>query len=104
MIAPAGVSPELPVYEIFSLDKEVADIKGPASLKDRYYTEDIPFGIVTWSLLARVAEVKIPVLDALITLGSVILGEDCRKTGRSIRDLGIEGMDMAAFKDYLWNG
>jgi opine dehydrogenase len=104
MIAPAGVSPELPVYEIFNLDKEVADIKGPANLKDRYYTEDIPFGLVTWSLLARVAGVETPVLDALITLGSVILGENCRKTGRSAQDLGIEGMDAAAFKDYLLNG
>jgi opine dehydrogenase len=104
MIAPAGVSPELSVYEIFSLDKEVADIKGPAGLQDRYYTEDIPFGLVTWSLLARTAGVETPILDALITLGTVVLGEDCRKTGRSAGDLGIEGMDLTAFKDYLWNG
>jgi opine dehydrogenase len=104
MIAPAGVSPDLPVYDIFSQDREVADIKGPANFKDRYYTEDIPFGLVTWSLLAQTARVETPVLDALITLGSVVMGEDCRKTGRSPQDLGIEGMDLAAFKDYLLNG
>jgi len=41
MIAPQGVSPSLSVYEIFTLDKEVAEIKGPVGLQDRYFTEDI---------------------------------------------------------------
>jgi opine dehydrogenase len=54
--------------------------------------------------LAEVAGVSTPILDSLITLGSVIIGQDCRKTGRTAKEMGITGMDITAFKAYIQNG
>jgi opine dehydrogenase len=64
--------------------------EGPFNLKTRYLTEDIPFGLVTFSSLGEMLGVPTPVCDALITIASVLNDEDYRKTGRTVQKLGIK--------------
>ncbi|MGX6979450.1 NAD/NADP octopine/nopaline dehydrogenase family protein [Vagococcus elongatus] len=81
-----------------------AKIKGPANVKDRYYSEDIPFGIAQWAKLAKQVGVQTPVMDSLVNLGSLILEEDCWTAGHSLESLGIQDMSLERLKLYMENG
>jgi opine dehydrogenase len=47
-------------------------MKGPESLKDRYVTEDVPYGMVLLSTLGHLLGVPTPTHDALIQLASIV--------------------------------
>ena len=66
-----------------------ANVLGPTSLKDRYVTEDVPYGLVPDSELAKKAGVATPTIDAMIDIASVACQEDYRKTGRTLETLGL---------------
>ena len=76
-------------------------IKGPTSLKNRYFTEDIPYGLVAWSELGKMLKVPTPLIDAFIEIGSIIIEQKPRETGRTLTKLGIEDMTVAQLKKYL---
>lgn len=63
----------------------------PATLQYRYLSEDVPFGIVPVSVLARIAGIPVPVSDAMIEMASICNGEDYRKTGLTEKSLHLEG-------------
>ena len=92
------------IGEAIAGDPNFAKITGPASFDDRYYAEDIPFGIASWAKLAKQVGVETPVMDAMTTLGGVIMQCDCNATGRSLEELGIAGMSVDDLKTYLAEG
>lgn len=92
------------IGEAIAGDPNFAKIKGPADLKNRYFSEDIPYGIAPWAKLAHAMGVQTPLMDGLIHLGSALLGYDCWEKGYSLKDLGIEGMNTEELKNYLQNG
>ncbi|MEV4145041.1 NAD/NADP octopine/nopaline dehydrogenase family protein [Amycolatopsis sp. NPDC049691] len=67
-------------------------IAAPTSLDHRFLTEDIRSTLVPLQALARCAGVATPVVDAAITIMSVLGGEDFRRTGRTLARLGWEGL------------
>lgn len=79
------------VYFKGSFDKEgaVANISGPSSMKDRYITEDVPFGLVPTARIARMFDIETPLIDAVISLTSVINQTDYPREGRTLEELGI---------------
>ena len=70
---------------------EIASILGPTSVDDRYITEDLPYGLVPRSELGRVVGVTTPLIDSLITIGSVVCRNHYWTTGRTLRSLGLDG-------------
>jgi hypothetical protein len=44
--------------------------------------------------LARLARIPVPIVDSIIELSSVIVGEDLRKSARTLHDLGLVGFDF----------
>ena len=64
-------------------------MKGPEHLKDRYVTEDVPYGMVLLSTLGDLLGVPTPTHDAVIQLASIINRTDYWKTGRGIKQLGL---------------
>lgn len=60
----------------------------PESLHTRYIHEDVPCTLVPVAQLARLAEVPTPVMDSVISMASVVAGEDFLKTGRTLERLG----------------
>lgn len=61
----------------------------PTSVHSRYITEDVSQGLVLMESIAHHIGLELPVTSSLITLASVALGIDFRKTGRTIQRLGI---------------
>jgi len=63
--------------------------RDPNSLKSRYFTEDIPFGLFGASQLAKKVGLETPIVDATITIGSVVCQLDVRKVGRTLESIGL---------------
>ncbi|MDR2902546.1 MAG: NAD/NADP octopine/nopaline dehydrogenase family protein [Lactobacillales bacterium] len=93
------------IYEAITGNPNFAKIKGPDGIKNRYFTEDIPFGIVPWALLGDMLGINTPVMDSIITIGNLILQQNTYETGRKLSDMGInENMSLDTLKKYLYEG
>lgn len=79
-------------------------MKGPEHLKDRYVTEDVPYGMVLLSTLGSLLGVPTPTHDAVIQLASVVNRTNYWKTGRGAKELGLSSMDKQRLKTYLLEG
>lgn len=79
-------------------------MKGPEHLKDRYVTEDVPYGMVLLSTLGDLLGVPTPTHDAVIQLASVINRTDYWKTGRGMKQLGLFTLDKKGLKKFLLEG
>jgi opine dehydrogenase len=79
-------------------------MKGPEHLKDRYVTEDVPYGMVLLSTLGDLLGVPTPTHDAVIQLASVINRTDYWKTGRGMKQLGLSKLEKKGLKKFLLEG
>ena len=79
-------------------------MKGPEHLKDRFVTEDVPYGMILLSTLGDLLGVPTPTHDAVIQLASVINRTDYWKTGRGMKQLGLSQFDKKGLKKFLLEG
>lgn len=77
---------------------------GPFSIQDRYVTEDIPVGCHIYHELGKKYGVSTPVIDSMITLGSVMTGRDFYKTGLTLDDLDLAHLNSEQVLNYLETG
>ena len=77
---------------------------GPDSIQHRYYTEDCGYGLVPWWHLAKAAGVEVPIIDSVITIYSLIHGRDWRTEGRTLEDMGLDGMSVEEMRGYARTG
>jgi opine dehydrogenase len=77
----------------------------PDSVTHRYFTEDIPFGLVIWQSLATEIGLTLPLIDSFIAVSNSLCGRDFVADGRTAQSLGLQGTDVdgirAAFTDGL---
>lgn len=78
--------------------------KGPFSMQDRYVTEDIPMGASLTVSLARKLGVKTPTYDTMIYLASLVNDTDFYSGGRTLANLGLDGLSAEGFQNYLLTG
>ena len=76
----------------------------PDSLTHRYFTEDIPFGLVTWNSLANQIGLRLPLTEAFIRISGILCDADFEATGRTARVLGLEGGNAAGIKTAFLDG
>jgi opine dehydrogenase len=88
----------------FDTEGMAGRIAGPSSVKARYISEDIPYGLVPAALIARQFGVATPVIDAVINLGSTINQTDYWEGGQSLDRLGIAGLSREDLKALLEQG
>ncbi len=81
----------------------IADVKGPSSLRDRYLTEDLPYGLVHRSELGQKASVPTPIIDSIINMGSVVCQTNFWK-GRTLEDLGLAEKTREEIIKYVEEG
>jgi opine dehydrogenase len=87
-----------------NIEEVVARVSGPSSMKHRYVSEDVPYGMVPVSQLAQKLDIAVPIIDSVIDLASVINQTDYRKEGRSIEELGISTMNKNELDKVLQYG
>lgn len=78
-----------PIESLYRYSESNDRAISPTSVHSRYITEDVSEGLVLMESIAHHIGLELPVTSSLITLASVALGIDFRKTGRTIQRLGI---------------
>ncbi|GAB1418900.1 hypothetical protein MASR2M12_16650 [Bacteroidales bacterium] len=76
-------------------------ILAPKTLHSRLLLEDVPTGILPLSELAKIANVSTPLLNSIVEITQALLGVDFRKTGRTLENLGLNGITIDEFKASL---
>lgn len=79
-------------YEAFHQSEPDRWIKAPGTLEHRYFLEDVPYGIVAYSELGRLAGVPTPIIDSVIHLASTAMRRDFRAQGLTLERLGLGGV------------
>jgi len=67
-----------------------ASMAAPESMDTRYLTEDLPFGLCPWSVLAKQWGVPTPTIDAVIQTATVMLQRDFRCQGLDLKEIGAD--------------
>ena len=79
-------------------------IKSPSSLDDRYIHEDVGFGLVPMTALARLAGIETPSIDALIHLVSEATGIRYNETGLTLKKMGLQGIALEDLFRFVQDG
>ncbi len=77
------------LYDQYQHSEVFAPLKAPPDMHNRFVTEDIAYGLVTWADLGDLAGVDTPLMDAFIRIASSIHGVDYFKEGRTLKNLGL---------------
>ncbi len=79
------------------------DIKSPSTIFTRQLTEDIPTGVLPIMELGRTAGVETPLLESMVHICEALLNMDLHSNGRSLKNLGLEGMSKETILNYITN-
>jgi opine dehydrogenase len=100
----AGFGPKGDLWATINGSRMLTQLRAPGSLESRWLTEDIPYGLSAWHDIGKQYGVDAPLMHALVTIGSVVMGFDGWTTGRSLPELGIEGLSKKHLQTYLTHG
>jgi opine dehydrogenase len=82
--------------EIFaSVAKKLKGPIGPQEFNHRFITEDVPYALVFFRSLGRVAGIDMPVTDHFIGLTSALYQTDFWAEGHTVERLGLGGLSSA---------
>jgi len=77
------------LYEAYVNSRPFSRIRAPKTLRHRYITEDVPYGLVSYSSLGDLLEVETPTMDILIDLASLLMDVDYWGEGVTMETLGL---------------
>ncbi len=92
------------IYRAINESEPNRTIKSPKSLDHRYIKEDVGYGLVPMAEIGRLLGIKTPVIDALITLASVMSQTDYRKEGLTLEKMGLAAVRPEAMEKVLHEG
>lgn len=77
-------------------------IKAQSQLENRYFTEDVGYGLIFMSDLAKQIGVETPNMDSIITIVSTIMDRDYRsEKNRTMKSLGLEKYNLEELLNIL---
>jgi opine dehydrogenase len=102
--AGAGFGPAGDLWATINGSRMLTAMRAPGAIGTRWLSEDVPYGLRTWVELGERFGVALPVARALVTLADAVLGTDSWRDGRSLADLGLEGLDRDGLHRLLREG
>ena len=73
----------------------------PASSKERYITEDVPYLLVPIDLLAKKAGLRPVIMESVIHLASAYNDTDYFTAGRTLEKMGLADMSVEEIRGFL---
>lgn len=70
----------------------------------RYMIEDVQMGLALLASTARLAGASVPLVEAFLSIGGAICGEDFSRTGRTLDSVGLGGLDRVDLQKLLREG
>lgn len=93
------------VYECIQGSEEIfLPLEGPNDLNGRYLTEDAPLSLLAMASIGYAAEVKTPLMDSVINLAGALKNENYWQSGRTLKKMGLENMNVKEIKAFLKYG
>tara|TARA_Y100001970_G_scaffold1130_1_gene1330 strand:+ start:13196 stop:14266 length:1071 start_codon:yes stop_codon:yes gene_type:complete len=89
------------LIETISSSKMLTSLKAPGVVNHRWLTEDISYGIYTWSLIGNKFEVPTETMGNIISLASTMLNINLKENSRNLDDLGINKLSLDEIKKLL---
>lgn len=90
------------VYEFNRSSSTHGKVKNaPASSRERYITEDVPYLLVPIYELAKCAGIRPVIMESIIHLASAYNDEDYFATGRTLEKMGLAGMSPKEIQTYF---
>jgi len=90
--------------EVMSTNTAYENIAAPQTVNHRYFTEDIPYGMIPWETLGAFVGVPTPIISSVINLAQEILGVDFRREARDLKQLGLNKLGLTELKEYVEQG
>ena len=100
----SGLGPKGNLWSSINGSEILTQLKAPITVKNRWISEDIPYGIATWSMLGNQIGIETPVMQSLTNIGSIISSDVSWEKSRNLSDLGIEKMAIDNLKKYIKTG
>ncbi len=89
------------LYEVL-LNCYAYQVQGaPTTIENRYVTEDVPYGLVSYALLGKQIGVPVNHLEAMVYIGCAVTGRDFWNEGMNMEKAGLAGMTADEIKDYI---
>lgn len=88
------------MYQISAHNVQMA----PESLKHRYVTEDVPYGLVTVATIGRQIGLPVDKIEAVVNIACMANNEDYWSIGRTAESLGLGGMTAHQMAQYAITG
>jgi opine dehydrogenase len=76
----------------------------PPNLKHRYLTEDVIYGLVPMTEIAKVAKVETPTFNSIITLAGIANEVDYWREGMTLDKLDLQGKNLNQMVDFVNKG
>jgi len=100
----AGFGPRGDLWSVINGSRMLTALRAPGAVETRWLTEDVPYGLATWSLLGQRKGVATPTIDSMVTLTYAVLGRDCWAEARTLDQLGIADLDDSALLALIQHG
>ena len=100
----AGLGPKGNLYHSIRGSEILTKLKAPGTMQNRWLTEDIPYGIATWSLLGTSLGIETPIMKSFIEIGSIVSGVNGWGKARNLFDLGISDLNVEKLRNFLKTG
>src|SRR4029077_2195968 len=76
----------------------------PKSLDHKFFTEDVPTGLIPMSALGAAAGVRTPAIDALMQVARNMTAKDFVEEARTLERLGLSDMDGPQIRNVVHEG
>jgi len=73
----------------------------PLSLEDRYVTEDVPYGLVSYTLLGEQLGIRVNTIRAMATIGCSVTGRNFWEEGLNMEKVGLNGKSALEIIDFI---
>jgi opine dehydrogenase len=100
----AGFGPQGDLWATINGSQMLTALKAPGALNTRWLSEDVPYGLGIWSTLGKKLGVDTPTIDAVVSLGLVVLHQPPGTIRRTLSDLGLNGMSRDEMLAYVQTG
>lgn len=77
---------------------------GPQDFNHRFILEDVPYALVFYHSLGRVAGIEMPITESLIRITSALYRRDFFREGHTVEALGLAGLDARGIVEITRTG
>ena len=78
--------------------------RAPSSTAHRYFTEDLPYGLVPIGDIGVALGLRLPTVRGLVDVVNALMGVDFWSSGRTLQRLGLDGMTAGEMRRYARTG